>query len=35
MLVDEGTVLSCIDCGARFAVREGIYDFKAPLEQGE
>jgi len=32
MLVDEGAVLSCTDCGARFAVLDGIYDFKAPLE---
>ena len=23
--------LACTDCGARFAVRGGIYDFKAPL----
>ena len=34
MLVDEGDVLTCVDCGARFAVRDGIYDFKAPLEGG-
>jgi SAM-dependent methyltransferase len=34
MLVAEGGVLACIDCGARFAVRDGIYDFKAPLEGG-
>ncbi len=34
MLVDEGDVLACIDCGARFAVRDGIYDFKTPLEGG-
>ena len=33
-LVDEGDVLSCTDCGARFAVRGGIYDFKAPLGRG-
>lgn len=25
--------LSCAACGARFAVREGVYDFKAPVEQ--
>jgi hypothetical protein len=34
MLVEEGEALSCIDCGARFAVRDGIYDFKAPLQGG-
>jgi SAM-dependent methyltransferase/DNA-directed RNA polymerase subunit RPC12/RpoP len=31
MLVDEGKALACTDCAARFAVRDGIYDFKAPL----
>jgi uncharacterized protein YbaR (Trm112 family) len=31
-LEDEGEALSCTDCGARFAIRDGIYDFKAPLE---
>ena len=30
-LVDEGDALSCTGCGARFAVRDGIYDFKTPL----
>jgi len=34
MLVEEGDALSCTDCGARFAIRDGIYDFKAPLEGG-
>lgn len=34
ILVDEGEALSCTDCGARFAVRDGIYDFKAPLGGG-
>ena len=34
MLVNEGDALSCTDCGARFAVRDGIFDFKAPLEGG-
>jgi len=33
-LVDEGEALSCAGCGARFAVRDGIYDFKAPLGGG-
>ena len=28
MLVDEGETLSCTDCGARFAIHDGIYDFK-------
>lgn len=32
--VDDGEALSCTDCGARFAVRDGIYDFKAPLGGG-
>jgi len=31
MLVDEGKALSCTDCAARFVVRDGIYDLKAPL----
>jgi SAM-dependent methyltransferase len=31
MLVDEENALACLDCGARFAVRDGIYDFKTPL----
>jgi SAM-dependent methyltransferase len=40
MLVDEDDALSCTDCGARFAIRDrhaasgGIYDFKAPIEDG-
>jgi SAM-dependent methyltransferase len=34
MLVEEGDILSCTDCDARFAIRDGIYDFKAPLEGG-
>ena len=34
-LVDESDALSCTDCGARFAVRDGIYDFKAPLKEHE
>ncbi len=33
MLEDEGDTLHCIDCGVRFAVRDGVYDFKAPLEK--
>ena len=33
-LTDEGDALSCADCGARFAARDGIYDFKAPLRGG-
>ena len=33
MLEDEGDALYCIDCGARFAVRDGVYDFKAPLAE--
>jgi hypothetical protein len=32
VLTDEGDALSCADCGARFAARDGIYDFKAPLD---
>lgn len=34
MLVDEGDTLSCTDCGVRFARRDGIYKFKAPLAGG-
>jgi SAM-dependent methyltransferase len=34
VLVEEGASLSCTDCGARFTIRDGIYDFKAPLEGG-
>ncbi len=30
-LVEGEDILSCAGCGARFAVRDGIYDFKAPL----
>jgi ubiquinone/menaquinone biosynthesis C-methylase UbiE len=33
-LEEEGESLSCVDCDARFAIRDGIYDFKAPLEGG-
>jgi ubiquinone/menaquinone biosynthesis C-methylase UbiE len=32
-LAGAGQALSCADCGARFAVREGVYDFKAPVEE--
>lgn len=32
MLTEEKQALSCIDCGARFAVRDGIYDFREPIE---
>jgi len=35
MLEDEGNTLHCMDCGARFAVRGGIYDLKAPLGKRE
>jgi SAM-dependent methyltransferase len=34
MLVEEGETLSCTDCGAHFAIRDGVYNFKAPLEGG-
>ncbi|MFQ6101083.1 MAG: methyltransferase domain-containing protein [Anaerolineae bacterium] len=34
MLVHEEETLSCTDCGACFAVCDGIYDFKAPLAGG-
>ncbi|MCP4535693.1 MAG: methyltransferase domain-containing protein [Chloroflexi bacterium] len=33
MFEDEGDALYCIDCGVRFAVRDGVYDFKTPLEK--
>jgi ubiquinone/menaquinone biosynthesis C-methylase UbiE len=32
-LADAEQALSCAGCGARFAVREGVYDFKAPVEK--
>jgi SAM-dependent methyltransferase len=32
VLTEEESTLLCVDCGARFAVRDGIYDFKDPLE---
>ncbi|MGD2177197.1 MAG: class I SAM-dependent methyltransferase [Anaerolineae bacterium] len=32
VLTEEKSTVSCVDCDARFAVRDGIYDFKAPLE---
>lgn len=31
-LTDLKEALSCVACGARFAVRQGVYDFKTPLE---
>jgi ubiquinone/menaquinone biosynthesis C-methylase UbiE len=31
VLTEKRPALSCVDCGTRFAVRDGIYDFKAPL----
>jgi ubiquinone/menaquinone biosynthesis C-methylase UbiE len=31
MLLDEGDALSCTDCGARFGIRDGIHDFRAPI----
>jgi hypothetical protein len=34
VLTEEEGDLSCTDCDARFAIRDGIYDFKAPLEGG-
>ncbi len=33
-LVSQAHALVCTDCGARFALRDGIHDFKAPLEEG-
>jgi SAM-dependent methyltransferase len=33
VLTDERSTLSCVDCQTRFAVRDGIYDFKAPLKE--
>ena len=34
MLAEEGAALGCADCGAQFARRDGIYDFRMPLEGG-
>jgi len=34
-LVGEGDALACTDCGALFAIRGGIYDFKTPIDKGE
>jgi len=31
-LVRDGDTLVCQDCGLRYAVRDGIYDFKAPID---
>jgi ubiquinone/menaquinone biosynthesis C-methylase UbiE len=31
-LSETDSGLLCVDCGARFAVHDGIYDFKGPLE---
>jgi SAM-dependent methyltransferase len=28
----KGDVMTCRECGLRYAIRDGIYDFKAPLE---
>ncbi len=33
-LTEEGNALTCAGCGARFAVRDGIYDFKTVIEGG-
>lgn len=33
-LTEQDEVLNCIDCEAQFAVRDGIYDFRAPLDGG-
>jgi len=33
-LKEKDAVLNCADCGALFAVRDGIYDFKSPIEGG-
>ena len=30
--VDGKDVLACSGCGARYAIRDGVYDFRAPLE---
>jgi len=30
MLLEETDALSCTDCGHRFEIRDGIYDFKVP-----
>jgi SAM-dependent methyltransferase len=35
VLEDEENALHCMNCGACFAVRGGIYDFKAPLGKRE
>jgi ubiquinone/menaquinone biosynthesis C-methylase UbiE/DNA-directed RNA polymerase subunit RPC12/RpoP len=32
-LVEEGHGVRCSDCGTRFAVRDGVYDFKAAMER--
>lgn len=31
-LMEEQNGLTCADCGARFAVRDGIYDFREPVK---
>jgi hypothetical protein len=31
-LTRKGDVMTCRECGLRYAIRDGIYDFKAPLE---
>ncbi|MCX7680533.1 MAG: methyltransferase domain-containing protein [Anaerolineae bacterium] len=32
-LRERGEAIECVDCGARFAIRDGIYDFRAPLAE--
>ena len=32
-LTRSGTTMICKSCNQRWAIRDGIYDFKAPLEE--
>jgi ubiquinone/menaquinone biosynthesis C-methylase UbiE len=32
VLTEDESTLLCVDCSTRFAVRDGIYDFRGPLE---
>jgi len=34
VLEEKKEVIKCVDCGARFAINDAIYDFRTPLAEG-